>query len=45
MSLSVQPGLEGSASAAFLLNITWSAKAGLLLPSGDNAVPALFLGK
>lgn len=45
VSLAVQPGVPGSAAAAFLLNITWGAKAGLLLPSGDNAVPALFLGK
>lgn len=46
VNLAVQPGVAGGPpGAAFLLNITWGAKAGLLLPSGDNAVPALFLGK
>lgn len=45
MSLSVLPGLAGDPSAAFLINMSWTPAAGLLLPSGDNAVPALFLGK
>lgn len=45
MGLTVQPGLPNTPGAAFLLNITWNPKAGLLLPSGENAVPALFLGK
>ena len=45
VGLTVQPGMPGTPGAAFLLNITWNSKAGLLLPSGENAVPALFLGK
>lgn len=45
VGLAVRPGLQGSPGAAFLLEMTWNDRAGLLLPSGDNAVPALFLGK
>ena len=45
VSLAVQPGLPNTPGAAFLLNITWNPKAGLLLPSGENAAPALFFGK
>ena len=43
--LSVQPGYLGDPGAQFLVNISFNSSAGLLLPSGNNAVPALFLGK
>ena len=45
MSLAVQPGYEHVPGARFKINITLNDAAGLLLPSGENAVPALFLGK
>ena len=45
MALAVLPGFQGAPGAAFALNITFNSKAGLLLPNGENAVPALFLGK
>jgi hypothetical protein len=43
--IDVRPGLEGVPGAAFYLNISMTEKAGLLLPNGDSAVPAFFLGK
>ncbi|KAI3430797.1 hypothetical protein D9Q98_009209 [Chlorella vulgaris] len=43
--IDVRPGLEGVPGASFYLNISMTEKAGLLLPNGDSAVPAFFLGK
>jgi len=45
VSLSVQPGYDEVPGAAFMINITLNSKAGLLLPSGAQSVPAFFLGK
>lgn len=45
VDIRVHPGLQDVAGAAFMLNISLNAKAGLLLPTGDNAVPAFFLGR
>jgi hypothetical protein len=45
VALAVLPGFQSTPGAAFALNITFNPKAGLLLPNGENAVPALFLGK
>jgi hypothetical protein len=45
VDIRVLPGLQNVAGAAFMLNISLNSKAGLLLPTGDNAVPAFFLGR
>ena len=45
VALAVLPGFQSTPGAACALNITFNPKAGLLLPNGENAVPALFLGK
>lgn len=38
-------GVDAPPGARFLLSIDFTNSSGLLLPSGENAVPALFLGK
>ncbi|PSC71845.1 serine threonine kinase [Micractinium conductrix] len=45
VALALGPGYQDSPSAAFMLNLTLGSAAGMLLPSGEHAVPAFFLGK
>jgi len=43
--LGISSGYNDVSGARFALNVTLAEDAGLLLPSGDAAVPALFLGQ
>ncbi|KAL4420504.1 hypothetical protein ABPG75_010160 [Micractinium tetrahymenae] len=45
VELALQAGYEQVPGAQFFLQIALNSKAGLLLPSGEHAVPAFFLGK
>lgn len=45
INLQILPGYPDVPGAHFLVNISMNSSAGLLLPSGESAVPALFLGK
>ena len=44
VKLEVLPGYEALAGARYYVNISFDPGAGVLLPTGDNAVPQIFLG-
>jgi len=44
VTLGISSGYLDGDDARFALNVTFNGAAGMLLPSGDNSVPALFLG-